>query len=132
MNDPSSIQRLDCLDQIRIPNLRCSAIIGCKPEERLLPQALLLTITVFLDTRKAAASDDLNLTVHYSHLSKDIIGFVSRSTCQLLETLANQLADHCLEKYPIEGIRISILKPAGIATADGAVLDITRCKQEPR
>lgn len=129
MNDLSSIQRLDCLDQIRIPNLRCSAIIGCKPEERLLPQALLLTITVFLDTRKAAASDDLNLTVNYAHLSKDIIAFVSRSTCQLLETLANQLADHYLAEYPIEAIRISILKPAGIATADGAILEITRCKK---
>ena len=112
MNTLSAIQRLDCLDQIRIPNLRCSAIIGCKPDERLLPQALLLSLTVFLDTRKAAASDDLNLTVNYAHLSKDVIGFVSRSTCQLLETLANQLADHCLTEYPIEAIRISILKPA--------------------
>ena len=129
MNDFSAIQRLDCLDQIRIPNLRCSAIIGCKPEERLLPQALLLTLTVFLDTRKSAASDDLNLTVNYAHMSKDIIAFVSRSTCQLLETLGNQLADHCLAEYPIMAIRISILKPAGIATADGAILEITRCKK---
>ncbi len=129
MNDLSSIQRLECLDQVRIPNLRCTAIIGCKPEERLLSQALLLTITVFLDTRKAAGCDDLNLTVNYAHLSKDILGFVSRSTCQLLETLANQLADHCLAEYPIEGIRISILKPAGIATADGAILEITRCQK---
>ena len=129
MNNQSEIERLACLDQIHIPNLRCSAIIGCKPKERQWPQALFLSITVFLDTRAAAAADDLELTVNYAHLSKDIIARVSQSSCQLLETLANQLAEHCLAEYPIEAIRLSIRKPAGIASADGAVLEITRCRK---
>jgi len=126
MNKQLERQPLACFDQIRIPNLRCSAIIGCKPKERLLPQALFLTITVFLDTRPAAKADDLELTVNYAQMSKDIMAFVNKSTCQLLETLANQLAEHCLDGYPIEAISISILKPAGIASADGAILEITR------
>jgi dihydroneopterin aldolase len=129
MNNQLEIERLACLDQIRIPNLRCSAIIGCKPEERLLPQVLFLNITVFLDTRAAAEADDLQLTVNYARMSKQIIAFVNQSTCQLLETLANRLAEHCLAEYSIEAIRVGILKPAGIASADGAILEITRCRK---
>ncbi|MFA6929457.1 MAG: dihydroneopterin aldolase [Lentisphaeria bacterium] len=129
MNDDKKILRLNCLDQICIPNLRCSGIIGCKPEERLVPQVLFLTLTVFLDTRPAAETEDLNLTVNYAHLSKDVIAFVSKTQYQLLETLANKLATHCLTEYPIEAIKITLCKPAGIASADGAVLEIIRCKE---
>ena len=58
------------MDKMILHGLRCTAHIGCKPEERALPQALLVDVTIELDTTPAAQADDLGLTVNYAHLSK--------------------------------------------------------------
>lgn len=125
MND---LQRYDCLT---IQNLRCSAVIGCKPEERLTPQVLILSVNLFLDIAPAAAADDLDLTVNYASLSKTLLTLASQSQCHLIETLAEQVARKCLENPRIHAVRVKLHKPAGIASADGAVLEITRF-QRPR
>lgn len=114
-------------DSITLANLRCAAHIGCKAKERQLLQVMFLSITIYLDTRPAAANDDLALTVNYSHLSKEIISLVSNSQCQLIETLADQVAQKCLADYPpSKAVRVQINKPAGLPNADGAVLSIYR------
>ena len=130
MLDTETLQllKLAYSDKIHIKKLRCSAIIGCKEEERRLPQSLIMNITLYLCTAEAAKSDDLHKTVHYSHLSKDVLAFTNKSRCQLLETLAEQLADFCLKKYPLNAIKIEICKPAGIAHAETAAVEITRWK----
>lgn len=113
-------------DLLSIKNLRCGCHIGCKPEERALLQTLFVTIDLELDTRPAAQADDLELTVNYAKLSKDVIALCQESTCQLIETLAQNIAALCLKKTLVKKASVSILKPAGIANADGAVISITR------
>lgn len=127
MTDLATTSQPLAWDSITLAGLRCSAHIGCKPEERRLPQALLLTITIYLDTRPAANSDDLAQTVNYSHLSKAVIELVSQSQCQLIETLAAQVAEKCLTDYPpCQAVRVQINKPAGLPNAEGAILSIFR------
>ena len=53
---------MDCpsnLDRLTIKGLRCTAHIGCKEEERALPQALAVNLRLFLDTDCAARPADL-------------------------------------------------------------------------
>lgn len=115
------------MDILSIVNLRCTAHIGCKPEERALPQALIITVNLTLDTRPAAAADDLNLTVNYAHLSKALIRACEESQCQLIETLAENLAARCLKTSPrIQAVNLIIKKPAGVPNGDYAALEITR------
>ncbi len=115
------------MDKITIANLRCTAHIGCKPDERALPQALIITVTLGLDTMPAAQSDDLNLTVNYAHLAKDVIRHCEASQCQLIETLAQNLATMCLETSPIiQEVTILLKKPAGMSNGDYAAIEITR------
>ncbi|MCQ2396722.1 MAG: dihydroneopterin aldolase [Lentisphaeria bacterium] len=118
---------MEQLDQITIANLRCTSHIGCKEKERELPQALIVTATVYLDTREAAQSDDLEKTVNYAHLSKTLIRRCEASTCQLIETLAETLAQDCLAASPrVRKTTIKIKKPAGLPNGDYASIMITR------
>ncbi|MCQ2403008.1 MAG: dihydroneopterin aldolase [Lentisphaeria bacterium] len=115
------------MDQISIVNLRCTSHIGCKEKERELPQALLVTATVFLDTREAAATDDLEKTVNYSQLSKKLIRRCEESTCKLIETLAQTLVQECLDASErVQKATVEIRKPAGLPNGDYAALTITR------
>ena len=118
------------LDLLTIDRLRCACHIGCKEEERRLPQVLFVTLALSLDTRPAADADDLALTVNYAHLSKEVLALCEASDCRLIETLAARLAAHCLAKDGVMAVRVRIEKPAGIPNADGAVLEIRRQRGE--
>ena len=75
---------MDCpsnLDRLTIKGLRCTAHIGCKEEERTLPQALAVNLRLFLDTDCAARTDDLEKTVNYARLSKAVIRHCEESKC---------------------------------------------------
>ena len=115
------------MDKMILHGLRCTAHIGCKPEERALPQALLLDVTIELDTTPAARADDLELTVNYAHLSKAILRHCEASTCQLIETLAENLARLILDFSPlIHSVTLRLRKPAGLPHGDYAAIEITR------
>ena len=117
------------MDFITISNLRCSAHIGCEDDERAVAQALLVTATVELDTREAAATDDLAKTVNYAQLSKQLMQCCEESQCRLIETLAERLANLCLNASErVTGTTIEIRKPAGVKHADFAALTISRRK----
>ena len=118
------------MDTITIANLRCSAHIGCKEDERVTAQTLLVTASVTLDTRDAARTDDLEQTVNYADLSRRIMRVCENSTCQLIETLAQCLADVCLEASPrVSSASVEIKKPSGVKHADYAALQITRTRR---
>ena len=116
-------------DQITIANLRCTAHIGCKEKERELPQALLVTAVIELDTAEAAATDDLEKTVNYAHLAKTLIRCCEESRCQLIETLAQTLVQACFAASErVQTATIEIKKPAGMPNGDYASVRITRRK----
>ena len=114
------------MDKIIIKGLRCTAHIGCKAEERALPQALLIDAALLCDFSAAAAADDLALTVNYAHLSKDIIRACEASQCQLIETLATNLAHLCLNTSDIvKSVTLRVIKPAGLSNGSYAAVETT-------
>lgn len=121
---------MDCpsnLDRLTIKGLRCTAHIGCKEEERALPQALAVNLRLFLDTDCAARTDDLEKTVNYARLSKAVIRHCEESKCMLIETLAQNLATLCLEfSNLIQEVEVEVVKPAGLPNGEYASVTIHR------
>lgn len=115
------------MDKIIIKSLRCTAHIGCKEEERALPQALLIDAAIECDFTAAAQNDDLTQTVNYARLAKAIIAACESSQCRLIETLAVNLAGLCLAASPIvESVTVRVVKPAGMSNGDYAAVETTR------
>lgn len=98
-------------DEITLTGLRVFGRHGVYDEERREGQDFVVDVTLRLDTRRAAASDDVADTVHYGEAAEQIAGIVSGEPVDLLETLAARIADHLLTLDPVEGVRVTVHKP---------------------
>ena len=65
-----------------------------------------------LDTRPAADGDDLAKTVHYGILAEEIVAIVEGEPVDLIETLAQRIADACLAtRRPYRRSEVVVHKP---------------------
>jgi 7,8-dihydroneopterin aldolase/epimerase/oxygenase len=110
------------LDRISLTGLRVFARHGVHEAERRDGQEFLIDAVLWLDTRPAAAGDDLARTVDYGALADRLAGLASDPPVQLIETLAQRLAAACLAEPVVEEVEITVHKPhAPIARPFGDV-----------
>ena len=84
-------------DQIKITDLEVFANHGVFPEENKLGQKFLVSAVLYTDTRKAGKTDDLTASIHYGEVSAFITKYMKEHTYQLLERVAETLAEEMLK-----------------------------------
>jgi dihydroneopterin aldolase len=115
-------------DQIAVRGVRAFGYHGVLPEEREQGQLFLVDAVLSVDTRSAAASDDLENTVDYAGLAQRLVSIVEGDPVNLIETLAQRLADACLKEAHVAAVEVTVHKPdapAGVPFGDISVT-ITR------
>lgn len=117
-------------DELTITGIECWGHHGVFEHERREGQTFVVDLTLGLDTTPAAASDDLRDTVDYGSLVAAVKQAVEADPVDLIETLAQRLADVCLRDGRVEWARITVHKPdAPIeATFRDVTLTITRSR----
>jgi len=103
---------LDVSDQIILTGVRAFGYHGVYDEERREGQEFVVDLVLDVDTRAAAASDDVADTVHYGELAEQIAALVAADPVDLLETLAARIADAVLERPSVAGVQVTVHKPA--------------------
>lgn len=99
-------------DKISIKGLEVFANHGVYPEENKLGQKFVVNATLYVDTRKAGLTDDLDLSVNYGTVCHQITEFLTANTYKLIERAAEELSRHLLVLNPlIQEIDIEIEKP---------------------
>lgn len=116
------------MDRLFIENLRIRAILGVYEWERHTPQDVLVSVSLFLDTRRAARADDLPGSVNYAELAEEIRALVERARRRTVEALAEDIARLCLGRPGVRKVTVSVRKPQAIAEADSAGVEIERRK----
>jgi dihydroneopterin aldolase len=99
-------------DRIVLQGLRVHGRHGVLPEERVTGQHFVVDAVLKLDTRAAAASDDLEDTVDYAALAQRLAAVVAGEPCNLIETLASRLADVCLLDGRVFEVEVTVHKPS--------------------
>ena len=94
--------------------------------EREKKQDILINLTVFVDTRAAAASDDVEDSLNYRTLTKAIIRYVEDSSHYLVETLAAAIARIAIVDFGAEGIRVRVEKMGALRFARSVGVEIER------
>lgn len=115
-------------DELAVTGIECYAHHGVFDFEKREGQTFLVDLVLGIDTRPAAASDDLVDTVNYGSLTTDVKAAVERDPVDLIETVAQRIADVCLLDPRVEWARVTLHKPdAPIdATYSDVALTITR------
>ncbi|MBA3273371.1 MAG: dihydroneopterin aldolase [Chthoniobacterales bacterium] len=97
-------------DEIHIEQLAVDCVIGVPDEERQRSQRLVFSITLVPEIGFVALGDDLARTVDYAAVADAVRVFVQRRVVKLIETLADELAAHLLERFPLHEVRIELRK----------------------
>ena len=105
------------MDIIFLKELRIETIIGIYDWERRIKQPVILDLDLGADVRRAAATDNIDDTLNYKAVAKRIIGFVENSEFQLVETLAERVADIVLEEFAVPWLRLTVNKQGAVRGA---------------
>lgn len=114
------------MDEIFIRDLRVRAIVGIYPQERVVPQEVLLNVTLYADTRQAAQTDDLADCVDYEQAANLLKQHVESAQRRTVEALAGDLAGLCLSLPGVRGARVRVEKTQAIPFAAGVGVEIER------
>ena len=117
------------MDIIFIRELRIETIIGVHPWERDLPRSLLLDLELGANIRSAAATDQLAETLDYQAVAQRISEFAAACDFQLVETLAERIAELLLREFAIPWLRLTLYKPGAPSGAKAAGVIIERSGQ---
>ena len=98
-------------DRIAVRGLTAHAFHGVYEAERQIGQTFRVDAVLELDTGPAAADDDLSRTVNYAELAKGLYTVLASEPVNLLETLAQRLADVCLADPLVDAVEITVHKP---------------------
>lgn len=119
-------------DRLVLRGLRALGHHGVLDFERRDGQEFVVDVELALDTRRAARGDDLAATVHYGELAERLHQAIGTDPVDLLETLAQRLADVCLTEPPVVWVDVTVHKPqAPIRVAfDDVSLTIHRSRDD--
>ena len=98
-------------DRIALRGLTVRGFHGVLPSERAEGQDFVVDAVLTVDTRRAAASDDLADTVDYAALSAALAEVVAGEPVDLIETLASRLAAVCVARPGVISVELTVHKP---------------------
>lgn len=99
------------MDEITLTGLRASAFHGVLEEERRTGQIFMIDVTVYLPLADAARTDDLDRTIHYGELAEEIVSAVESDPVDLIETVAERVANVVLAHAAAQFTRVTVHKP---------------------
>jgi FolB domain-containing protein len=118
------------MDKIIIKNLLARGIIGVHDWERSRPQNIMINITMYSDTRRAAETDSLDDCINYSTMSKKLLAHAESVNRLTVEALANDLAKICLEEQGVQKVIIRVEKPGAVRFAESVGVEIERSRDD--
>jgi len=105
------------MDIIYLHDLKIDTVIGIFEWERRVKQSVIIDLDMATDIGKAAASEDIADTLDYKAIAKRLIDFVGDSNFQLVETLAERIAEIVLAEFNVQWLRLRVNKKGAVRGA---------------
>jgi 7,8-dihydroneopterin aldolase/epimerase/oxygenase len=102
---------MDFIDEITLTGLRVFGRHGVYEHERHNGQIFVIDATLYVSIAAAAASDDVADTVHYGEVAERIAAIVGGEPLNLIETLAQRIADELLRDASVRMVSVTVHKP---------------------
>ena len=98
-------------DRLAVRGIEAFGYHGVLAHERRDGQLFVTDLVLSLDTRDAARTDDLQDTVDYGSLVTRVKQTMESDPVDLIETLAQRIADTCLEYRLVRSVEVTVHKP---------------------
>lgn len=98
-------------DEIAITGIRAQGFHGVYDHERRDGQEFVVDVVLGLSLRAAAVSDDVADTVHYGEVAEDVAAIIAGDPVDLIETLAQRIADRVLTRPLVDRVTVTVHKP---------------------
>jgi dihydroneopterin aldolase len=124
---------MDVLDEIVLTGLTVFGRHGVYDHERENGQEFTIDLRLRMPLNDAAASDDVADTVHYGELAEKVAEVVAGEPVNLIETLAERIADVALTDPRVHSVTVTVHKPHApipLTFSDVAVT-VHRARQRP-
>ena len=115
-------------DTIFLHELRVETVVGIWDWERKIRQTVSIDLEMGADIRRAASSDTIEDTLNYKSVAKRVQQFVGESEFQLVETMAEKIAETVLAEFDLPWIQVRVSKPGAIRGARDVGVLIRRYK----
>ena len=115
-------------DTVFVHELKVETIIGIWGWERKIRQTVSIDLEMGADIRRAAETDSIDDTLNYKAISKRVQQFVADSEFQLVETMADKIAELVLQEFNVPWIQVRVSKPGAIRGAKNVGILIHRSK----
>ncbi|MGP3987855.1 dihydroneopterin aldolase [Streptomyces sp. 3N207] len=113
------------MDRVTLRGLAARGHHGVFAREREEGQTFVVDLDMGLDTRPAAEGDDLSRTVHYGVVAEEVVAVVEGEPVDLVETLAQRIADTCLRHEAVQEVEVVVHKPEAPITVPFEDVTIT-------
>lgn len=116
-------------DTIYLTDLKIDTIIGIFEWERRVRQTVSFDLEMSTDVARAAATDSIEDALDYKAVSKAVREFVQNSDFQLVETLAERVAELIIRDFGVTSVRLRVNKRGAIRGARDVGVLIERSAQ---
>jgi dihydroneopterin aldolase len=99
------------MDKIYLKNYTVVAKHGYYKEEHSKAQRFTVSVVVSCDTQHAGKADDLKHTINYELIRKSVHHILMKSPHNLIESLAQDMAESILSHPHVLSVEIDISKP---------------------
>ena len=112
-------------DIVYIQGLEIRGIIGIHDWERKERQTIRVDVEMAADTARAAKTEKIEDALNYRSVAKSIIAYVEASEHELVETLAERLAERIRAEFDVPWLRLRVGKPGAVRFSEevGVVIE---------
>lgn len=111
-------------DTLIIQSLRVNTQIGIHTWEQKIKQPLLLDISIPSDFR--SCQDNISSTLDYDDLCQKVTALVESQSFQLIETVANQVAEFIKIEFKVAEVYVAVTKPLAVKNAGAIKVAVNR------
>ena len=119
------------MDIVYIRGLQIKTVIGIYDWEREIKQTVKIDLEMSTDITRAAKKDEIEYALDYKAVAKRIIAFVESSEFQLIESLAEKIADIVRKEFEVQWLRLRVGKPGAVTGAKDVGVIIERGIKNP-
>lgn len=119
------------IDKIFMRDLQVDTVVGVLDWERIVRRTVIIDIAMGVETDRAIAQDDIAHTLNYQALHDQIVAFVRATRCDLIETLADRIAQLVLAQFDVAWVELTLRKPAALAGSTDVGITMRRERPVP-